>query len=308
MNSKLKNALTDEQITRLNEVARKFAKYPLDKAEEFYWNLTYKSEFALQKMGLEGEEFLFHYKKVRNFILEESGQKESLYGGIEISEEEKGLFCCLQQDLVAFKRLKDVIDSILLDYSVESIKRIEFLLASGKEKNQFGALKSLKFNDDEAMFFLPAAEAISTYFTSNAEVILKNIAANEEKGGLSENESTEVSSSIAESIEEVKQETGENLIFEEDENSQKLEIIQALLKNKDCILRLFEYCKEVDSLWGSEDSPSKLAINYPFSFSTMLKTMEAMDKKFKQLEEEGINLNFLADNQEFIKILLTLNL
>ena len=250
MNSKLANALNDGQKQLLEEVCRKFETYTDEIVFHNLWNLTYRPEFALDKMGLVGDEFLKYYKKVRNYVLERSGKKIVK----EESKYPKELFDGLGKDKIATEKLISKIDEALFTYPISELERINSLLNSSHTNYRYGGLRSLRFREDEANFFLKYVESIAKYFSEELARIKRNVNATL----LTEVcDSTDVSSQ-PNAVKDLKVETNEvstqaDKYFDDiskstdKEYAEKLAVISRIVENSSEILAYFEACDFNDS-------------------------------------------------------------
>ena len=167
MNTKLSKVLNEDQKARIEEVIEIYKSLPTHEVKMRLWNLTYRPEFALEKMGLTGQEgdeiFLKHYKGIRKELAEATGVCK-IYNVNPTLESEVALQNVLG-DKFAFLRITEGIESAMLHYEKEELKRICYLLSSQKENNYYGGLKSLKLKDLEAKFFFPYIGAIAKYYS-----------------------------------------------------------------------------------------------------------------------------------------------
>lgn len=289
MNSKLANALDDGQKLTLMYVCRTFATYSEEIAFKYLWNLTYKPEYALDRMGLFDEEYLSYYKKVRNYIAEESGHIKFIGTANDYPQE---LLMALQQDKFAVKRILLAMDNAILNYPMNDLERIKKLLTSDEENCHFGGLKSLKLNNDEANFFIGAVKAIANYFVLKFEEVKKNCGITESNQSdkielISENEKIiekpELINNVPETITEVK---------EKDENA--IPIVEMLLKNKESIEAFLAlgYENDCDSMWST-----KWILECPEVFRKVI----LITKLWDEIKSEILDYDFIFENAASIE-------
>ena len=269
MNTKLRDALNNSQKQDLEEVCLTFAKYSNSVAFKYLWNLTYNPENALDKMGLIDQEFLTYHKKVRNYIAEESGHLNFVSDAENYS---KYLFKSLNQDRFATKIIGMAIENVIYSYPMSELERIDKLLSSMEENNQFGGLKSLKLTNNEANYFLKYIKPISEYFTIKLEEVKKNLAITNcnKKELISEDEKLEKPSlidNVPETITEVME--SEGIV------NNTISMVEMLLKNKEAINKFLKVCYNSNAC----DSNSK-----KWNTVWLLESPETFKKVFQMLQ------------------------
>ena len=267
MNTKLLNVLSDMQVKRLNDVCNEFQGYSPNRILKNLWNLTYRPEFALEKMGLGDDPvFLEYFRRVRNEIYQQVGNNLIIIEKTDKDEElYKGLFC----DKLAYWRIKDAISKVLLDYPLNELERISFLLNSKNQKYQHGALRALRLNPDEAKSFLQCIDAVAKYYNRELEEIKENITkSNKDVKPLDETEnklSVQDESSESTNKDEVKS----GAAVEEDGD-----MLLKIAKNKELIMDLY---KKADSLGTYVNSCVKDMISDPEILKVFFTFIQAWD-------------------------------
>ncbi len=324
MNTKLLNVLTDAEVAVINEVARNFMSLSDEEVIKNLWNLTYRPDFALEKMGIsEYPTFRENFKKIRKEIFEQSGHSAAIT--IEDTEENKALFNALQSDKFAFWRIYNAISTAVIELRLEDLKRISYLLNSESTKKRFGGLRSLKLYKEEADYFLTATPAIATYFDAKFTEVKNNLGVTEEKGD--EN----VDEVIKPTEEENVAEHSDEIKATEEENDDK---IIKIIRNKSDLTNFYEYYDYFKGELGSQivdmilkpetfealitflSSWAQLKEDCPaidFSIKEIMRRPSYLTFKAKQLRnlieklnKEGIDINCVLNKENVIKGMLTL--
>lgn len=295
MNSKLANALNDEQKLTLAYVCRTFATYSEEIAFKYLWNLTYKPEYALDRMGLLDEEYLSYYKKVRNYIAEESGHVKFIGTSNDYPKE---LFMALQQDKFASKRVMMVIENALFNYPIKELERIKTLLSSVESNCQFGGLKSLKLNNDEANYLIRAVEAIANYFSLKFEEIKKNC-------GITESNQTDKLDVVSENKNNIKNpelinfvpETIDVMKEKEGKAENAIPMVEMLLKNKESIDKFLEVCYDNDTY---DTRSEKWNVTWLLEKTEIFKKVILMVQIWNEIQSEFFDYNIIFKKVEAI--------
>ncbi len=281
MNSKLSNVISDNEIQVLNGVSQEFQSLSDEEVVKRLWSLTYRPKFELEKMGLSVyPTFQEHYKKVRKEIYEQSGHYPAIK--VEDTEEDNALCNALQTDKFAYWRISSVISSAVLDYSIEELKRISYLINSKNEKYNFGALRSLRLNLEEANFFMPYISAVATYFNKLFEEVMQVLSIEEEKKEECVHEEEEVT------------EVPTNNVRNREED-----MLEKIIKNKEPILNFFRLSKSLKKDGGEE-------LLTQLSNPEMVNNISEYIDTTKALEGENIKLDFLLGKEGIIEGMFTL--
>ena len=324
MNTKLLNVLTDAEAAVINEVARNFMSLSDEEVIKNLWNLTYRPDFALEKMGLsEYPTFRENFKKIRKEIFEQSGHLTAIT--IDDTEDDKALFKALQNDKFAYWRIYNAISTVIIDLRLEDLKRISYLLNSETTKKRFGGLRSLRLYKEEAEYFLTATPAIATYFDAKFTEVKNNLGVIEEKGD--------------EHADEVIKPTEEENVTEHSDEIKATEeksddIIIKIVNNKVDLTYFYEYYDYFKNYLGSQiddiiqkpeilellntfvNSWNQLKKELPgisFSINEILNRSSYVEHNslqmkylIEELKKEGIDINYALDKQHVIRGMLTL--